>query len=430
LSQARVVKNIAQILEAVEAAHRLQIVHRDLKPSNIILIERDGDPDYVKVCDFGLAKAIEPEETSAPSDGAVVQDSPTIGTGTGEICGTPEYMSPEQARGEPLDARSDLYAIGVMLFYALLGQLPFRARSSLAVVSLHLTAAPPRPSVLRPDLDIFPPLENLILRALAKDRAERPSSAGVLRADLLQLQRDATRRGDARAAGPASMTSEPGDTVPFTRATPQAAGALRGKRSRLRVGLGLLLAASTIAWLGRHALLDSRQRAGDVARSDSAHATVAERPPVAPAPSTTERPLAASPTGIDATTLPQATPASATAAASSAAAASARVARRSSATGVSSPRSHESSTQATGNSALRAADELLARGLIADACAAAQSAANRQPAYAPAWKFLGQCYMRLGDRARASASYRHYLDLTPDGPDAIFVREMLQDSGP
>jgi serine/threonine-protein kinase len=195
LRQERAIKIAAQILDAIGAAHRLGIVHRDLKPCNVMLIDRDSDSDFVKVCDFGLAKAIEADADSSSSAAGVVQNYISSTTRPGEICGTPAYMAPEQACGEPIDARADLYAVGVMLFRAIVGQLPFSGRSILALLSMHLTVLPPNPSKLRPDLGIFPPLENLILRALAKDRAERPSSAEVFRADLLQIQRDLRKRG-------------------------------------------------------------------------------------------------------------------------------------------------------------------------------------------------------------------------------------------
>ena len=117
--QLRAIRIVAQVLDAVSAAHRVNILHRDLKPNNVMLIDHDGDPDFVKVCDFGLAKEFEGAHASS------------LLTGHGEVCGTPAYMAPEQARGEPLDARADIYAVGVMLFQAVVGRLPFQASSAI-----------------------------------------------------------------------------------------------------------------------------------------------------------------------------------------------------------------------------------------------------------------------------------------------------------
>src|SRR5262249_5519900 len=135
----------------------------------------------------------------------------SLSTQDGDICGTPEYIAPEQARGEPLDRRADLYSIAVILYHAVVGRPPFSGGSPLATVSLHLSPPPPPPGEVRPDLAISPPLERLLLRGLAKDRADRPSSAEVFRADLLQIDRDYARR-DRRAssAWPAAAATLPG----------------------------------------------------------------------------------------------------------------------------------------------------------------------------------------------------------------------------
>ena len=225
-SQLRAIRIVAQILEAVSAAHRVSILHRDLKPNNVMLIEHDGDPDFVKVCDFGLAKEFDGAQASS------------LLTDHGEVCGTPAYMAPEQARGEPLDARADVYAVGVMLFQAVVGRLPFQASSPFALASMHLSAPPPRPSDLRPDIAFFPPLESLILRALSKNKAERPSSAEVFRADLLQIERD-YRSGDwDRAGGPQTDTLAPAEGI--------RSGSARTKRLGLSAAFVVVVAAASV----------------------------------------------------------------------------------------------------------------------------------------------------------------------------------------
>src|SRR5262249_6922357 len=122
----RVVRVMTQVLSALDEAHAQGIVHRDLKPSNIMLIERRGEKDFVKVCDFGIAKA---------TDGNSDEDRAQMLTIQGLVCGTPEYMSPEQARAESLDGRADLYSAAVILYQLLTGDIPFRADSPMGIVS-------------------------------------------------------------------------------------------------------------------------------------------------------------------------------------------------------------------------------------------------------------------------------------------------------
>jgi serine/threonine-protein kinase len=174
LAPARIVDLSRQVLAALAAAHDLGIVHRDLKPENVIVQpgkdDDGGVTELVKVCDFGIAKLQAQRE---------VDEKLTL---EGSIIGTPEYLSPEQARGGQLDARSDLYSMGVILFEMLTGQPPFRGDSALATVLQHLDAPPPRPSTLVPSAD--PKLEAVCLKALSKAPADRFVSAREMRASL------------------------------------------------------------------------------------------------------------------------------------------------------------------------------------------------------------------------------------------------------
>src|SRR5262249_35242480 len=150
----------AQCCDALGEAHRAGIVHRDLKPSNIMLVTRGRDADFVKVLDFGIAKL----------EGVKM-------TATGAIFGTPQYMSPEQLRGESLDGRSDLYSLGVILFEMLTGQLPFRSQTPAGFMHKHISEPPPQMRTLEPALAITPALEDAVQRALAKSPAQRPQTA-------------------------------------------------------------------------------------------------------------------------------------------------------------------------------------------------------------------------------------------------------------
>src|SRR5262245_34213342 len=162
----RVGRVMTQVLNALDEAHAQGVVHRDLKPSNIMLIERRGEKDFVKVCDFGIAKATLGED-----------DRSAMLTVQGLVCGTPEYMSPEQARAEPLDGRADLYSAAVILYQMLTGDIPFRADSAMGIISRHLSEPPPAPSRVRPDLNIPAVVDQIVLRGLEKNRDLRFDNA-------------------------------------------------------------------------------------------------------------------------------------------------------------------------------------------------------------------------------------------------------------
>jgi serine/threonine-protein kinase len=163
LSFRRIVSILRQVLAALSEAHHLEIIHRDLKPENVILEPVRTGGDFVKVVDFGLAKM---REGSGPSI-----------TSPGIVCGTPEYMSPEQGRGDPLDPRSDLYAVGVIFYQLLTGRLPFEAESPTQVVLMHITEPPPDPRAAAPERMIPSLLADVCLMALAKETTHRFGNA-------------------------------------------------------------------------------------------------------------------------------------------------------------------------------------------------------------------------------------------------------------
>jgi serine/threonine protein kinase len=170
LPPARVLKILAQVAEALGEAHALGIVHRDMKPENIMVESRDGE-DLVKVLDFGIAKIAEP--TGRPALAL---------TAVGQTLGTLEFMSPEQLRGQPLDGRSDIYALGILSYEMLTGRLPFdETRGPSEIIQFHMQATPPPPSALRPDLGIGRDVDAVVLKMVAKAREERHADAGQLR---------------------------------------------------------------------------------------------------------------------------------------------------------------------------------------------------------------------------------------------------------
>ena len=168
---ARSVDILEQMCAALARAHDLGVVHRDLKSDNILLTTRGGRKDFVKILDFGLAHlAMDPR--LAPK---------------GAVFGTPEYMSPEQARGEEATAQSDLYALGVLLFEMLTGQLPFRSDDRETLLEMQRTAVAPKPRTIKPD--VLPASESIVIRLLEKDRRKRFQDAHHLHEELKALQR-------------------------------------------------------------------------------------------------------------------------------------------------------------------------------------------------------------------------------------------------
>ncbi len=189
LSFGRIAEILRQVLAALSEAHHLGIIHRDLKPENIVIEPMRSGGDFVKVVDFGLAK--------------LLTDSgrPNI-TATGIVCGTPDYMSPEQGRGDPLDARSDLYAVGVILFQLLTGRLPFEADSPTQVVLMHLTVPAPDPRTVAPERAVPASLAAVTLKALAKNANDRYQDADAFSAALsaVKAQLDAASLRPSRAS--------------------------------------------------------------------------------------------------------------------------------------------------------------------------------------------------------------------------------------
>jgi serine/threonine-protein kinase len=161
---ARAVHVARQIASALSRAHGLGIVHRDLKPENVMLVMRDGDADFVKVLDFGIAKVPVGDIAPASKTGGEAL------TQLGMVYGTPEYMPPEQALGQEVDRRADLYALGVIVYEMLAGARPFDDESKVKLLGKHITApVPPLPA----DAQIAPALDALVMKLLAKDANDR-----------------------------------------------------------------------------------------------------------------------------------------------------------------------------------------------------------------------------------------------------------------
>ena len=159
----RAVNILVQVAGGLSAAHRCRVIHRDLKPDNVVLTTNDGFGDWVKIMDFGLAKIMDPEETTGLS-------------ATGTVMGTPMYMSPEQVSGARVDPQADIYSLGVMAFELLTGKPPFTGAFQ-EVMRAHVHSDPPSPAAASGRDDIPPDLEKLVLRCLAKKPQQRPAGA-------------------------------------------------------------------------------------------------------------------------------------------------------------------------------------------------------------------------------------------------------------
>ncbi|WP_375165425.1 protein kinase [Streptomyces sp.] len=181
----KALKITADVLAALEISHEMGLVHRDIKPGNVMMTKRG----VVKVMDFGIARAMQSGVTSM--------------TQTGMVVGTPQYLSPEQALGRGVDARSDLYSVGIMLFQLVTGRLPFDADSPLAIAYAHVQEEPPTASSINRSLP--PAVDALIARALKKNPNERFPSAEAMRGECLRV---------AQSFHPAPPSIVPGTQAP------------------------------------------------------------------------------------------------------------------------------------------------------------------------------------------------------------------------
>jgi serine/threonine-protein kinase len=245
LEIARGVEILLQVCDALKAAHAQGVIHRDLKPANVIL--REGK--HAVVVDFGMAKIVTGGATGT-----------TALTTHNMVFGTPEYMSPEQARGDELDARCDVYAVGVMLYQLLTGSVPFSGPTPLSVLTAHLTMDPTPPREKAPTRGISPSLEAVVMHALAKDPMKRYATAAALSAAVVHAR---AVPDDIAAVGPtafalgkddgpdahAETLPGPAPTDPSALKPRHASGPASGTSLSLGAASGMSRRAWALVWL-------------------------------------------------------------------------------------------------------------------------------------------------------------------------------------
>jgi serine/threonine-protein kinase len=281
LKPARALAIAAQCASGLAAAHRAGILHRDLKPANVFLVTHEWREDFVKILDFGISKL-----TRAAGNYSDL-------TSASKVVGTPCYMSPEQATGEKLDGRCDVYGVGVILFEMLTGRRPFTGKSTLDILTKHLEAPRVAPSSIRPELAAHAGLDELVLTALAPEPEDRYGSMeefGEAIVECLQLI-------DADVAGhlfdASGEITAPDGVSPFAETTSDVTRVHHVPKSRLRragVLVSVLAAAALVLVLWTLKSGDAK----DTARSGAVATGLRHDAAVEKAPSTRE-PLAAKP---------------------------------------------------------------------------------------------------------------------------------------
>ncbi len=239
---------VEQIRRALGAAHARGVVHRDVKPDNVFVVRREDGAEQVKVIDFGISQVA----LEGPRKERLTE--------AGAIMGTPEYMAPEQAAGDKVDHRADVYALGVLAYEMLTGTLPILATTPIATLVAHQTRIPDAPS--RRHAGIPPEVDALVLAALAKRPEDRPASMDAFAARIVALRTSAALRHGI-AASPAGPSRHPVETLalPAPPRTPR-----RRMRAAIAVAVAVALLASAATILGPHAArARGRRRAGGAA---------------------------------------------------------------------------------------------------------------------------------------------------------------------
>jgi len=449
-SPARIATILVPVLRAVDEAHRAGIVHRDLKPENVILWADRSGREHVKVCDFGIAKILDGEGNSITVDGFV--------------CGTPQYMAPEQARGDIIDHRVDVYAAGVVLYQMLSGKVPFSGETALGIITKHLTDEPVPPSQRNAERFVPSVLEDIALKAMSKAAADRYQTAGEM-ADALTAAVDGLGEDGTRSVSDAVMkkhapaftrrdltgpqprmkkaksrrTIEDASLVDTEAATREMAAAPPTQSSRWLTG-GLVVMACIV--LALTAALMMRGPQNPAASTEPHDEGALQAAPVEPAVEvdTTPSPIEATPeTPERIPDLVPVTPSGRSGGARSRVEPPSETVRTPSEVVETTPAetTPAETTPTETTPALSPGAAAFAEGrrrfLANDMTGAIQrfqEASRLMPTNAEVQRQLGRAHMRAGDVSHSVAAYRRYLELAPEAPDRAVVEGIISRNAP